>query len=110
MDLLLTIITLGGEPLPAQCPLIVEVRDTSLADAPSTLVKKVVAVVPSEVAAGGMQVRMELASVPDGATVWAHVDADRDGRVSRGDWLTVESYPVARTGSQTLTIRVRKIA
>ncbi len=110
MDLLLTIKTLGDEPLPAHCPLIVEVRDTSLADVPSTLVKKVVAVVPSEVAAGGIQVRMELASVPDGATVWAHVDADRDGRVSRGDWLTVESYPVARTGSQALIIRVKRIA
>ena len=28
-------------------------------------------------------------------TVWVHVDTDRDGRVSRGDYVTVQSYPAS---------------
>lgn len=109
MELLLTLVPAGGEPLPAGCPLTVEVRDTSLADAPATLVARVRTVIPPVEGAGGVRVRMALPAVPDGATVWAHVDADGDGRASRGDWVTTQSHPVARAGTQSLTIRLTKI-
>ena len=52
---------------------------------------------------------LEVATVPDGTTLWAHIDVDRDGRVSKGDFVTVESYPITSAPKQSLTLRVKKI-
>lgn len=82
-------------------PVRVEVRDTSLADAPSRLVAAADTVLER---AGGRLVATATLVVDDdevtpGAdlTVWARCrpssGPDR-GRVSPGDWITMESYPL----------------
>ena len=109
MELLLNIVTVSGEPLPGGSPLKVEVRDTSLADAPAVVLHQLRTVVPPGTRKRGLPVRLEVGSIPDGATVWVHVDTDRDGRVSKGDLVTVESYPVTSAPSQSLTVRVKKV-
>ncbi len=108
MKVLLNIVAMGGEPLPPGSPLKVEIRDTSLADAPAVVLQQLRTVVP-QVRVTAMPVTMELPSVPEGTTVWVHVDTDRDGRVSVGDFVSVESYPLTFAPAQTLTIRVKKV-
>lgn len=110
MTLELTIVLAGGELLPPGSSLNVQIRDTSLADAPAVVLQRVTATVPRTGRTATMILPVELASVPDGTTVWAHVDVDRDGRVSSGDFVSVESYPVAAVPAQKLTIRVKKVA
>jgi hypothetical protein len=66
----------------------------------------------SEVAAGNGSrlavLQLELSRAAITSTVWAHVDCDRDGRVSQGDLITTESFPIPPDGS-ALTVRVRAI-
>lgn len=110
MTLHLTIICAGGEPLPAGRPLRVEIRDTSLADAPAVLLKRIDDIVPKAGRTGSVSLPVELSAVPDGTTVWAHIDVDGDARVSRGDFISMESYPVTRAPRQEMTIRVKKVS
>jgi len=109
MKLELSIVCVGGEPLPPESSVKVEIRDTSLADAPATILKRVAVAVPSAGRTIAIPVAIELTTVPDGTTVWVHVDADGDGRVSKGDFVSVESYPVTRASIQKMTIRVRRV-
>lgn len=109
MKLQLTIVCVSGEPLPPGSSLKVEIRDTSLADAPAIVLQRISVAVPKAGRTMAVPVPIELTTVPDGTTVWAHVDADRDGRVSKGDFVSVESYPVTRARLQKLTIRVKKV-
>lgn len=109
MELFLNIVDHGGQPLPAGKPLKVEIRDTSLADAPAVMLHQVNTVVPLVTRTMALPVKLELASVPAGTTVWVHVDMDGDGRVSKGDLITVESYPVTSVPRQSLTVRVKKV-
>lgn len=109
MELFLNIVDFGGQPLPAGKPLKVEIRDTSLADAPAVMLHQLTRVVPPATRTMTLPVKLELASVPAGTTVWVHVDMDGDGRVSKGDLVTVESYPVTSVPRQTLTVRVKKV-
>ena len=104
MPLQLTITSATGNPLPPGSPLRVEVRDTSLADAPAVLVRRVDVTVAAAGTVTSVLVPVEPADLPDGASVWAHVDVDRDGRVSRGDFLSMESYPVTAASTQPMTI------
>jgi uncharacterized lipoprotein YbaY len=108
MTLKITIV--GDAPLPPGSSVKVEIRDTSLADAPAIVLHRVAVDVPKAGRTMTVTVPIELTGVPDGTTVWAHVDADRDGRVSKGDYVSVESYPVKLASAQNLTIRVKKVS
>jgi len=106
MTLHLTVVS--TEPLPAGTPLRIEIRDTSQADAAAVVVNS--HLVPVPVTGQPVTVSIELDRVPDGTTVWAHADLDRDGRVSTGDFITMESYPVGASGSeQRTTVRIKKV-
>ena len=108
MTLQLTIVSGRGEPLPPGSQLKVELRDTSFADAPAVVGKKLDTTVPKTRATTSVSMKMDVTTVPDGATIWAHIDVDRDGRVSSGDLISVESYPVTQATRQ-LTIRLKKV-
>ena len=97
-----------GASVPGGSPLLVQLRDTSLADAPAVTLKQVRATVGSP-GSKPVRVTMDLESIPDGATVWAHLDVDRDGRVSKGDYITMQSYPAAGSRSQEMTIRLKQV-
>ena len=109
MELLINILVLGGEPLPAGSQIILELRDTSLADAPSLTLHRETARVSSAGGPVSVPVNTPLVRVPQGTTLWVHVDSDSDGRVSRGDFVTVESYPISSAATQRLTVHVRKV-
>jgi uncharacterized lipoprotein YbaY len=108
MTLQFAIVSATGEPLPAGSRLRLELRDTSFADAPAVVVKKIETTVPKTKGTTSVSVSMDVATIPDGSTVWAHIDVDRDGRVSSGDLISVESYPVTQATRQ-LTIRLKKV-
>lgn len=97
-----------GASVPRGSPLLVELRDTSLADAPAVILKRVNSTV-ARAGADSLRVTMDPGSVPEGTTVWVHLDADSNGRVSIGDYITVESYPVAVRGPQEMTIRLKRV-
>jgi hypothetical protein len=99
----------GGERPPAGSPVRVEARDMSLADADP----EVIGQASGEVVAGYGSRLAVLQIVPSGrpatSTLWAHVDCDRDGRVSKGDLITTESFPIPSQDDTELTVRVRLV-
>src|SRR2546421_9711413 len=99
----------SGEALPPGSLLKVELRDTSMQDVPAIVMKRVHTSVPKEGRTTALPVTLEVAGVPDGTTVWAHIDVDRDGRISKGDFMTVESYPITFAPKQSLTLRLKKV-
>lgn len=99
----------SGEVLPPGCPLKVELRDTSTQDVAAVVLKQVQARVPKANRTTAVRVTLEVASVPDGTTMWAHIDVDGDGRVSKGDFVTVESYPITSALTQSLSVRVKRV-
>lgn len=109
MTLQLTIVCAGGEPLPPGAPLRVEIRDTSLADAPAIVLRRIDMAVAKAGRTRSVSIPIELTAVPDGTTVRAHIDVDRDGRVSKGDLVSTESYPVTLAPVQKMTIRLKKV-
>ena len=85
----------AGERPPPGTPLRLELRDTSLADAPA----RVLARIETTVGEGSGNVLASV-EVPDTGvtlrtppTVWAHADLSGDGRVTVGDYITTQSHP-----------------
>jgi len=102
-------VTVAGDERPPEDSLVrVEVRDTSLADAPAVTLGSASGRVRGQ-GSWLETVEVEVDDVPDGCTVFAHVDVDGDGRVSSGDYLTTQSYPIPRESEPRLTVEVRPI-
>jgi uncharacterized lipoprotein YbaY len=97
----------SAEPLPRGKPLRIEIRDTSLADAPAVLVQRVDCTV--EKTATSIPMTLAVERLPSGSTLWVHVDVDEDGRVSEGDFITMESYPLDAQAEGATTIRLRRV-
>ena len=92
--------------------LIIEVRDVSVADAPSTVLAsrrlRRVKLRPG----GRIPFALEVpeAAASQSLSMRVHVDVDGDGRVGAGDLLSTRAYPVAATGPVgALQIAVVKI-
>jgi uncharacterized lipoprotein YbaY len=88
--------------LPPQAKVYVRLLDTSAADAPARLVaEQVLQELPAE-AHERKKIRFELRSglVDERAdyTVSVLVDVDGDGRLGRGDFINMQSYPVLTRG------------
>ena len=92
----------------------VQVRDTSLEDVESPLVAeaqgvvtemrpRLLAAIELDVPTAGLDLRTRL-------TVFAHVDVDRTGAISGGDFITTQSYvvPIA-SDSLELSVLVSRI-
>ena len=98
-----------GATRPAQgSPITVQLRDTSLADAPAIVVAEATGVVRQ----GGEcldTVDLTISSVPRHATIWVHVDVDRDGRVTKGDYITTASYPLQTRQGSPMRVIVRLV-
>jgi putative lipoprotein len=79
---------------------IIEVRDVSVADAPSTMIAarrlRRVALRPGRRIPFALEVPEVAAS--QSLSVRVHVDVDGDGRMGPGDLLSTRAYPVAATG------------
>ena len=90
------------------------VEDVSRADAPAqslaSLVLRDVSHAAGETDGPEFTIRV---AVPDPKSVLAvrvHIDVDGDGSYSRGDFITMESYPVLTHGHpDRISVRVRQI-
>lgn len=82
----------------------VHLLDTSLADAPSTVLARLdVENVRASLTPDGRLPFMLKCQVADdriSLSLQAHIDNDRDGKISRGDFTNVRSYPVAAAAEQ----------
>jgi uncharacterized lipoprotein YbaY len=91
---------------PVGAPLHVRVLDTSYADAPA----RVLAEVSTEIEAAAQEIDVDFSPPsrgPDEQRVFAHVDVDRDGAVSAGDFLTTAAHPVR--GEERVRVVLRRI-
>ncbi len=99
----------GDQRPPPGAPVIIEVRDTSVANAASRTLASATGEVHGRLGDWLATVELDVPGLASQNTVWAHIDVNRDGRVSPGDFITTAAYPVPLDVSKTLTIRVRKV-
>jgi uncharacterized lipoprotein YbaY len=108
-------IKFAGKPdLPASAKTYVRLLNTSLADAPSRVVAEQVIDQTARFLSKGEKVSfvLEPNSIDerDTYTVSVLVDIDGDGKISRGDYISMQSYPVLTFGSPTeVTIEVKLV-
>lgn len=100
--------------LPVSAKAYVRLLNTSLADAPSTTVAEQVIDHVAGFLSKGKKVAfvLEADSINerDTYTVSVLVDIDGDGKISQGDYISMQSYPVLTFGSPSeVTIEVKQI-
>lgn len=103
----------GDDPF-AGATAYIRVEEVSRADAPSQTVAEQVVRDVSHREGAVERLPFEMRGIPvieqAHYTVSVHLDVDRDGQVSRGDYLTMESYPVLTFGyPRQVIIRPRKL-
>jgi hypothetical protein len=102
------VVTEGPERPPEGAPIVVQVLDTTYADAPARVVHEASSRVAPGEAALLHSVELPVAAPTPGRwTVRAHVDVDGDGAVSPGDFVTTAAYPLL--GEERLRVVVRKV-
>jgi hypothetical protein len=108
MELTVEIVATGLSGPPAGAPVIVQIRDAGLQDESSTTVAEA-RVTSAQCAAGEPFARAQLQVETGGGypIVWVHVDVDESGDVTKGDFITMQSYPVRAGG--TMRVEVRQV-
>jgi len=109
MSLTVIIVTSSGEPLPPAGRVTVQILDSSYEDAPAVTLQQVSADVPRRGQTDRLPVSLELKAARAGLTLRVHVDVDRDGRVSVGDYVSTQSYPLPLPAPRTMEIKVSKV-
>jgi uncharacterized lipoprotein YbaY len=99
----------GDERPPSKAPVIVQVQDTSLADAPARVLGEGRGSVAARDGAALAEIDVDVSEPSPGMTVWAHVDVDHDGRVSKGDFITMQSNRVPDGTKPSLSVTVKKV-
>ena len=94
--------------------LYVALEDVSYADAPARVMARYVARDVDHDPQAPAPLRFRLAGPPPDPraryVVSAHVDVDGDGAVTRGDFISMQSYPVLTHGYPTVvTVEVRQV-
>ena len=100
--------------LPASAKAYVRLLDTSLADAPSPVVAEQVIEHVARSLSKGEKVAfvLEPNSIDERDTYYVSVlvDLDGDGKISKGDYISMQSYPVLTFGHPSeVTIEVKKV-
>jgi uncharacterized lipoprotein YbaY len=112
LQLNVTVLLDDDDRPPAGSPLRVEIRDVSFADAPARVLAatlgQVTEPVPDEKPVLA-EITCEVDQWPGMGVVWVHVDVDEDGRVSAGDYITKQSYPLPVQGQTTMRVSVRRV-
>jgi len=106
MELTIEVVAASEPGPPAGSPVIVQIRDAGLQDeAATTVVEKRVTSRAS--AAGEPLARAHVKFERRGGDpiVWVHVDVDESGEVSKGDYITMQSYPVREGGSMRVVVK-----
>ena len=102
----------GEDRPPSGAPVRVELRDTLLADAPSPTVSAIDGAVGGEAGDVLATVSLPESEVDGDVTVWVHVDVSGTGRVSKGDYVTTQSYPAPspEQAGASLAVTVRRVS
>ena len=95
--------------VPTGSPVSVEIRDTALQDAPARTLGGTRGRIDGPRDGLVAVVAVEVEQLARESTIWAHIDVDGDGRVSRGDFLTTQSYPVPRTPNPTVRVILKQV-
>jgi uncharacterized lipoprotein YbaY len=100
--------------LPSGVKAYVRLLDVSMADAPSRLIAEQVLTDISQKANSGQSIPFVLyGTLPDergSYTISVLVDLDGDGKISRGDFITMQSYPVLTFGYPShVSVQVKKV-
>jgi hypothetical protein len=99
----------GWTPGAAPAEGVVEVLDVTLADAPSIAVGST-KIIAANGASLAFQVLVTKVVANRSYAVRVHIDTDKDHQVSKGDLITMESYPVLTNGYGTTTdVTVRPV-
>lgn len=105
------------DPTPADlsgAKVYIRLEDTSLADGPSRIVsEQVLTDVPARATAKGSLPFTLCGEQPDSKTSYSvsvHIDMQGNGKISHGDYINTESYPVLTYGyPNRITMRVRRV-
>ncbi len=105
----------AGSAVSARAVVHVHLLDTSLADAPSTVIASQVIDGIAGKIGRGEALRFELHSPIQNRrasySVSVHVDMDADGEVGPGDFINAETYPAINHGNPTqITVRTMLVA
>jgi uncharacterized lipoprotein YbaY len=99
--------------VPSGATLYVRLLDVTFTDAPSRTVAEQVLALPrgrADERPLAFSLRLETIDPHRTYIVSAHADLDGDGSISRGDWMTMESYPVLTFGhADRVDVVVKKI-
>ena len=92
----------------------VQLLDVGAADASSRVIAEQVLTDISQKASSGQSIPFVLyGAIPDergSYTISVHVDVDGDGKISRGDYITMQSYPVLTFGyPDRVSVEVKKV-
>lgn len=109
MHILVRISTADEGRPPAGTAIDVQVRDTTFEDAPAEIIARSQGLVRDDPGTWLDTVEVEIPFLPDSSIVWVHVDVDRDGRVSVGDFITMVSYPVPSDSGTEVSVVVRRV-
>ncbi len=109
MNVIVRVLAANEVRPPAGSPIYVQARDTTFEDAPSPAIASAVGSVRDGRGEVLDIVELEIDSLPDSSIVWVHVDVDRDGRVSTGDFITTISYPIVAATQSGIDVSVRRI-
>ncbi|MBI4876325.1 MAG: YbaY family lipoprotein [Acidobacteria bacterium] len=109
MRITVEVLVSGQARPPVGAPVLVQVRDTALQDAPARILAAARGVVEGPSSAALAIVRFDLYETGAELTVWAHVDVDGDGRVSSGDYITTQSYPLPAGPEPRLRVAVVRV-
>jgi uncharacterized lipoprotein YbaY len=102
----------GGVPRFAAATIYVRLEDVSVLDSPSVVLsQQVLQDVRPPDGGRGVPFRVDAGAVDPArrCNLRVHVDVDGDGRVSAGDFVTVQSYPVTPGHRTELRVVVRSV-
>lgn len=95
----------GPEQPPAGARVVVQVLDTTYADAPAAVLAEDVGTITVTDSLVIHRATVDAVDAGGGATVRVHVDVDGDGEVSLGDFVTTQAYPVADAGAISVSVQ-----
>ena len=101
--------------LPSDAKAYVQLLDVSAADAPSRIIAEQVLTDISQKSSSGQAIPFVLyGTLPDergSYEISVHVDLDGDGKISSGDFINMQSYPVLTFGyPNRVSVQVKKVA
>ena len=107
LSVIIEVTAVGPEQPPAGSRVVVQLLDTTYADAPAAVLAEDVGTTVATESPVIHTASVELVGAGDGATVHVHVDVDGDGQVSRGDFVTTQSYRVC--GGDAIRVTVQRV-